>query len=334
MSDLKSAERAAAARPWTGPTRRYDIVKEGFIAIVVMSVLAVALAGLFSSPDIPALTFKGWAESASDNLYATTVSELAGTSESAGYGSPYNDASEGLSAGPLTPQKWVGVKLPVDTAQDFVITPLESQQQPPAVAGAVKVWNAASPEQQTEWATAFDDAVQATADDAGDLHLDQVEAGQYGPVPILAEGLLNMGMSGALDGAMLSEGGFYPTNQTKQILFLGDGSYLDDAATEQHLQGNTWGMMNGVNNYPGQPWLWWSSVWYQLPLFNAAEDAVTTTSLQDNADLWIFLIIGALGLISILLPFIPGLRSIPRWIPIYRIVWRNYYARHGNTGLK
>jgi len=26
-------------------------------------------------------------------------------------------------------------------------------------------------------------------------------------------------------------------------------------------------------------------------------------------------------------PLIPGLRSIPRWIPIHRLVWRNYYRR-------
>ena len=45
---------------------------------------------MFSSPDEPALTFKGWATSAPDNFYATTVAELAGTSESAGYGPPYN----------------------------------------------------------------------------------------------------------------------------------------------------------------------------------------------------------------------------------------------------
>jgi hypothetical protein len=32
-----------------------------------------------------------------------------------------------------------------------------------------------------------------------------------------------------------------------------------------------------------------------------------------------------LTLILALVPFIPGLRSIPRWIPIHRLVWRNYY---------
>jgi hypothetical protein len=28
------------------------------------------------------------------------------------------------------------------------------------------------------------------------------------------------------------------------------------------------------------------------------------------------------------LPLIPGLRSIPRWIPVYRLVWRRYYRSH------
>jgi len=28
----------------------------------------------------------------------------------------------------------------------------------------------------------------------------------------------------------------------------------------------------------------------------------------------------------ILLPFIPGLRSIPRRLKIYRIIWREHYA--------
>ena len=31
----------------------------------------------------------------------------------------------------------------------------------------------------------------------------------------------------------------------------------------------------------------------------------------------------SLGLICV--PFIPGVRSIPRWIPIHRLIWRSYY---------
>ena len=33
------------------------------------------------------------------------------------------------------------------------------------------------------------------------------------------------------------------------------------------------------------------------------------------------------GLATILLlviPFIPGLRDIPRWIPVHRLIWRNW----------
>src|SRR5664279_1735629 len=118
-----------AAREWKGPWRRYDIVKEGVIAVVIVSILTVLLAGLFSSPDEPQLAFQGWATSAADNFYATAVQELAGTSESAGYGPPYNTAADGITVGPLAPQEWFGVTHPVDAANDFVITPLRTQVQ-------------------------------------------------------------------------------------------------------------------------------------------------------------------------------------------------------------
>ena len=84
------------ARTWSGPNRHYDIFKEGAIALLIVTVLTVGLSALFSSPDDPALTFKAWATSDSDTFYATAVAQLAGTSESAGYGAPYNTASVGL----------------------------------------------------------------------------------------------------------------------------------------------------------------------------------------------------------------------------------------------
>jgi hypothetical protein len=333
MSAARKASTDAAALPWAGPERRYDIVKEFVIALVVMAVLAVGLAVAFSSPDEKALTFKGWGTTAPDNFYAVAVGELAGTTESAAYGPPYQEG-DGIAVGPLRPQKWMGVRIPVDAANDFVITPLKSQEQPAEVTSAIAAWEGATPDQRTAWATAYDDAVQKTADADGALHPDQAATGDYGPVPVLAKALTGMAASGALDGAMVAQGSFYgTTDNTKQILFMGDGSYLDDAATAQNLQGNTWGMMNGTNSYPGQPWLWWASFWYQIPLFNPAEDATTTTSLQDNADAWIFYIIGFIGLVIIFYPFIPGLRSIPKWIPVHRLIWRNYYRKHGNSHL-
>ena len=312
-----------ASREWKGPWRRYDIIKEGVIAIVVVSILTVLLAGLFSSPDEPALTFQGWASSAPDTFYATAVQELAGTSTSASYGPPYNTVGEGISVGPLAPQKWFGVTHPVDAANDFVITPLRTQTQSADVTDALATWDAASADQQTAWATDYDTALTDAEGDAT-----AVADGDYGPVPVLAQGLTDLAAAGGLDGILISQGGFYQTDFTKQMLFLGDGSYLDDAATAANLQGNTWGMMNETGSYPGQAWLWLYSFWYQIPQFNSDNPDDYLTS---HADAIIFYIMALLSLVLIFLPYIPGLRSIPRWIPLHRLIWRDFYRSQAKS---
>ena len=330
MNSKRKEREAFYARPWTGPNRHYDILKEGGIALLVVTILVVVLAALFSSPDDPALTFKGWAGDAPDNLYAVTVQQLAGTSGTATYGPPYNSNSDGVSLGPLTLQKWGGVTHPIDTANDFVITPLSSQVQPNDVTAALKLWTAATPDQQTKWATDYDTAIQATADDNGDLHLDKVAAGDYGPVPDLAKGVVAMALSGAYDNALTGQGQFFQTDQTKQLLLLGDGSYMDDRATSLHLQGNQWGMMEEAGDWPGQQWLAFASVWYQLPVFNAADsDTGFTRTLTDNADVIIASILVLLLGTFLFTPYIPVLRDLPRWIPLHRLVWKDYYKKHG-----
>jgi len=47
-----------------GPTRRYDILKEGSIAAVVVLILTVGLASLLSSPDVPPVTVASWVQAA------------------------------------------------------------------------------------------------------------------------------------------------------------------------------------------------------------------------------------------------------------------------------
>ena len=129
-----------------------------------------------------------------------------------------------------------------------------------------------------------------------------------------------MAQTGGLDGTLLSEGQFYNTNYTKPLLFLADGTYLADRAATQHLQGTQWGMMNETGNYPGQAWLWLYTMWYQVAPMNASS----------NGDLEVWVIMMALSAVLILLPFIPGLRSIPRWTRVYRLIWRAHY-REGAT---
>ena len=111
--------------PWPGPFVRYDLVKELAIALGVVTLLTLGLTILFSSPDDPPTTIQSWSRAAPSDFVATSLTELAGTSEIAEYGPPYNhtpDATQKI--GPLDLQSAAGVRIPIDTAADFVLEPL------------------------------------------------------------------------------------------------------------------------------------------------------------------------------------------------------------------
>jgi hypothetical protein len=47
------------------------------------------------------------------------------------------------------------------------------------------------------------------------------------------------------------------------------------------------------------------------------------SSASGDLQVWAIMMILTLGLVF--LPFIPGLRSIPRWSRVYRLIWRQHY---------
>ena len=296
---------------WTGAKRRYDLVKEAVIATGAVTLLTVLLALVFSSPDVKPVTVSQWAAKAPKDFVTTALSELDGTSGVATYGPPYtHTAGAGQNViGGLSLQRAFGVQIPIDTADAFVLGPLSiPAETSPPLAAALSRYRAASPSQQAAWTAAFSHAL-AT----GTLR----RGGDFGPVPVLMASLLTMARTGGLDGALVSTNRFYQTNFTKSVLFLADGSYLEDLASQQHLLGSQWGMMNETGNYPGQAWLWLYTFWYQVPPF----------STSDNADAQIWGLMGILSLAFVCIPFIPGVRSIPLYIPVYRLIWRDYYRR-------
>jgi len=295
------------------PTRPYDLVKEFTVALVVISLLSLALAAIFSSPDDKAIRMADWAAAAPGDVVATAAGELAGTTTSAAYGAPYNHAADGQSVLGLKLQKWGGVRIPINSA-DLVLTPLRAVEGDDALAAALGEWDGLSAEQQTADATAYAEALAAAPD--GDPA--QVATGDYGPVPVLAAGLLSVARSGGLEGALTPAGTFYDGDQTQSMLLLADGAYLEDRAVAEHLGGDQWGMMNEVGNYPGQPWMWLYTFWYQVKPFSTSDNA--------DAQVWLLMMVLTVGLM--LLPFIPGLRSIPRWIPVHRLIWREWYQDH------
>src|SRR5438067_10805795 len=142
------------------PTRPYDLVKEFVIALGVVVLLTVGLAVAFSSPDEKAISLADWANAAPNDVVATAAGELAGTTASAGYGAPYNTNGSGQQLGPLALQRWAGVTIPVNSAQDLVLTPL-GQVNDPALVAALTTWSQASSDQQSSWSNAYLNALAA-----------------------------------------------------------------------------------------------------------------------------------------------------------------------------
>ena len=309
---MRRPRTAAEPDPYSFGSRPYDLVKEFVIALVAVVVLTVVLAAAFSSPDVKPMTIASWATNDPGDFTTTALAELDGSSTTAGYGPPYNTAAEGQKLGPLAIAKTVGVTHPIDTVEAFVLKPLESVPQNPAVTAALATWNSASGDKQTGWTGAYSSALDKAGGDPA-----KVAPGDYGPVPLMLAQLLNQAQAGSLEGQLMSESGFYHSDYTLPLMFLADGSDLAAEAQTQHLAGTQWGMMNEVDNFPGQVWLAPYTFWYQISPYKTS----------GNGDALVWGTMGVVGAVLLFLPFIPGLRSTPRVLPVYRLIWREHYRR-------
>ncbi len=319
-ADRKAAALADAA-PWHGATRRYDILKEGTVAITIATALVLVMAGLLSSPDVPPVSIKTWATVDQVGFVNTAATELDGTGGAAAYGPPYNNGTDSVQqVGPVNWQKVAGITQPINAARLFVLDPLAVQaKSSPAVAAALATYTAAPASQQQKWAAAYDAATAPGATkvpfNSGALNLPAA-----GPVPAMMAGELLMARSGALDTDLLAQRQFYGTDFTKPLLFIADGGYYNTLASNMHLTGDQWGVMNETGSYPGQPWLWLFQMWYHVSPFQSS----------GSVDIWAVYLTGIATVLLLLVPFIPGLRDIPRLIPVHRLIWRGDWNQSGD----
>ncbi len=302
---------------WKGAKRRYDLIKELVAAVGVIMLVAVVFGAVFSSPDEKPVTIARWANADPADFLATAVSELDGSSGTATYGPPYThtpDTGQNVFDS-FSPARLAGVRIPVSSARDFVLRPLDiSGKSNQALAAALGTYRATSAPQRRIWTDNYTKALDGVSFVAG---APVVAPGDYGPVELMMSNLLSQAQSGGLDGALLAGGRFYQTDYTKPLLFLSDGGYLEGLAQQQNLLGDQWGMMNETGNYPGQAWLWLYTFWYQVPPF----------ATSDNADAQVWAIMAVLSLALVCVPFLPLIRSAPRRLGVYRLIWRDYYRR-------
>ena len=188
-SDNPRAGKARRFRPdrdvveWQGAYRRYDLAKEVFVSFLVVLVLVVVCAIVFSSPDERPVTVRSWSNAAPVDFAQTAMTELDGTSGVATYGPPYtNTAGAGQLLGPISIERAVGVRIPINTAQDFVLKPLATLPDRPALDAALGEYQGASPAQRASWDAAYEKVVAGATFSNGQL---VVKSGPYGPVGVL-----------------------------------------------------------------------------------------------------------------------------------------------------
>jgi hypothetical protein len=337
-------------RTWRGPERPYDLITEGTIAVIFVALLCILASSLWASPN-GGLTYPGapkspagqafsakyWDVNAPSDFATTAVQELAGGTTTAGYGPPFNTTTgasqEFIGIKPAEIAKAIfGLTLPINTANDFVLAPVSQLAAPssPIVAAAVSRYRAAGGDlspgaaagqvassQQTTWLNNYAKALAASSAKFTPTSI-TVKAGNYGPVPVIIAAEMAIASNGSLDGYFQGSQQQLSTNTTMATMFFSDGTLWYTIAQAQGVLGSQWGVMNELWNFPGQVWLWLYSGMYQIPAL---------ASNNPNLDLDVGLLMIVAGfLLPMFAPWIPGINRIPRWIPLYKIIYRQYYA--------
>ena len=306
------------------PMMPYDLLKEVTYAMIGVLAFVLIVSAVLSSPDVPSVTLQSWSKADPVDFLTTASSELAGTTDVAQYGPPYNTQNASVQTwGPFDPQEWAGVHVPINTPNDFVLQPLtQTTAGDSDLVSALGTYKTATSDQQQKWLTNYATGL-GTATVAADGSV-TVPSGDYGPVSVMMDRMLTLARSGGLDALLLTSDHFYQTDFTRPLLFLDDGGYIGDLATQQKLDGSDWGVMNETGRYPGSAWLWLYTMWYQIPPFNSDTGFLGISAA--NTDLAVVGIMLLLTAILFLVPVIPGLRDIPRYIPIHKLIWRRHYA--------
>src|ERR1039457_5686165 len=128
--DKKTYSRGIAMMP-------YDLLKEVTFATLGILAVVLVLSAVLSSPDVPSVTLQSWSKANPVDFLTTASGELSDSTVVAGYGPPYNSGSGSVQSwGPLSPQSWAGVHVPVNAPNDFVLQPGDGLRGPDMVLAA------------------------------------------------------------------------------------------------------------------------------------------------------------------------------------------------------
>ncbi len=299
--------------PEAYPQAPFDLVKEAVLSGLVVAGLVVGAALAFRAPYVRPLTIAHVARSEPVLFLRTAARDLGDRSAIAQYGPPFNHGSQGVqSIGPFRPQTVLGVTQPINPSTVDVLHPLSlAVHLDPSLSAPLAEWHKATTAQKQTWVTHYLDGLTHARVVKGHVTLPKLAAG---PVPTLLTSLRHMAQGGLLSGALDRTTPVYRYNVEPSLLFL-QGAALTRMAAHYDLLGNEWGIMHDEGSYPGPWWLTPYTFLYQIPPY----------STSSAGDLMAAYTMALLFLLLCLLPFIPGLKQLPRKIRLYRVIWRDWY---------
>ncbi len=301
----------------------FDLIKEGFVSLLIMVILILVVAAFAKAPYRPSVTNRQVATSDPVLFTNTTLGYLDGTEAIASYGPPYNNGFQGQqggvqSLGSFAPQTWWGIPYPINTTQDFVLRPLSqvaqaSQNQ--TLAAALSAYQSTPVTQQIAWVSTYRNALSHATVVSGQV---VVPPGNYGPLAVIIPAQLRLAQSGLLSGTLNQETnqGPYRWNVQNDLLYI-QGDALHNAAQSINMLGEQWGINHDEQAYPGPWWLTPYTFLYQVPPW----------STSPVGDMLAAYTVAVLVIILIFVPWIPGLNRLPRVLPVYRLIWRDWYKR-------
>lgn len=273
---------------------RYPIV--GFLVIAVVVILGFRV----GSPDWPQATIKRVSTMQPGGTIWAVAQELDGNSASYANTHEYGmtDPAKSLVVDPLKSIPWA----------------LSTSEQ-----SALHQFFAASSSQQQQWAMNYDKAIQKAigvsgmdSDSMGPTpvpSMAKIESlkGNFGPVPEIARTILRLAQNGYLETYFqgISPGNVYQDTN----IWLYDQPYLLNTAIKNGLTDDQWGMIKERGFFVG-PW------YLIVPAIAHVELPGGSTGV--GFILWNGLI--ALFFV-VLFPLVPGLRSIPKYLKLYKLVY-------------
>ncbi|HEV2238176.1 MAG TPA: hypothetical protein VGR57_16060 [Ktedonobacterales bacterium] len=296
---------------------RHVFWKYPLLAVVLFVVIAL-VAAFVGSPNWPRDTIAGVTKDDPGGAILAFTQELDGTAASS-----------------ANAQEW-GMG---DPGQVFVLNPL--RQYAPllgsVVQSAIQTYDAASADERQAWASAYDKALATiTPTSGGDemggaaspdyTKLDTL-TGDFGPVPALVQADLQLAQGGYLEQYFEAAGvghSFHLTN-----IWLYDHPHLLNTAVAEGLTDDQWGMVK-ERGFSVGPWY----------LFIPAVIHVKAPNGATGPGFVLGNLVFAFFLLFIV-PLVPGLRSLPRYLKLYRLIYRYprkdemdkppFVERHGAT---